>query len=181
VVISAGATPAAASAPGSRPPAVIDSGDRRARPQRQYRRGADTGRPEVRIHENGQVLFLNQEAPHRNVVCPVGLQQFRVGAEVEPRVEHGRQVNLAVVQSADLDAVGLDDGRQVGFLPVAWRGFRCDKAGRPRAAQSIPVPVTYRSSPAAGTRAQSAAGTPTVLIRHNRYEDPLVNTHNGGI
>jgi hypothetical protein len=72
----------------------------------------DTGRPEASIHQNGQVLCLNQEAPHRDVVRPVGLQQFRVGAEVEPRVEHGRQVNLAVVQSADLDAADVDDGRQ---------------------------------------------------------------------
>jgi len=43
----------------------------------------DAGRPEARIHQDGQVLCLNQEAPHGDVVCPIGLQQFRVGAEVE--------------------------------------------------------------------------------------------------
>ena len=45
----------------------------------------DAGRPEARIHKDGQVLRLNQEAPHGDVVCPIGLQEFRVGAEVEPR------------------------------------------------------------------------------------------------
>lgn len=42
----------------------------------------DAGRPEARIHKNGKALCLNQEAPHRDVVCPIGLQQFRVDAEI---------------------------------------------------------------------------------------------------
>jgi hypothetical protein len=72
----------------------------------------DAGRPEARIDKDGQVLCLNQEAPGGDVVGPIRLQEFRVGAEVEPRVVHGRQVNLTVVQSGDLDAADVDDCRQ---------------------------------------------------------------------
>ena len=94
------------------------SGGNRLRRIRELGRGGnlagerDAGRPEARIYKDGQVLRLNQEAPHGDVVCPIGLQEFRVGAEVEPRVVHGWQVNLAVVQSADLDAADVDDCRQ---------------------------------------------------------------------
>ena len=81
----------------------------------------DGGRPEARVHKDGQTLCLDQEAPHGDVVCPIGLQEFRMGAEVKARVVHGRQVNLAVVQSADLDAADVDDCRQQVFLPGLMR------------------------------------------------------------
>jgi hypothetical protein len=118
VLISAGATPAAASAPGG----AASRGNHLRRIREPGRDGdiageRDAGRPEARIHKNGQVLRLNQEAPHRDAVRPIGLQEFRVGAEVEPRIVHRWQVNHAVVQSADLDAADVDDGRQQAFLP----------------------------------------------------------------
>ena len=84
----------------------------------------DARRSQARIHQDGPALCLDQEAPHGDVVGPVGLQEFRVGAEVEPRVVHGWQVNLAVVQGADLDAADVDDRRQQASFR-AGEGFRC--------------------------------------------------------
>jgi hypothetical protein len=69
----------------------------------------DLGRPDTRIHEDRETLPLNQEAPDRDVVGRVVLQQLRVGAEVQTRVEHGWQMNRTVIECGDLDAAHADD------------------------------------------------------------------------
>ena len=107
----------------SQRPGQQPSGGNRLRRIREPGRGGniagerDAGRPEARIHQDGPARRLDQEAPHGDVVRPIHRQEFRVGAEIKARVVHGRQVNLAVVQSADLDADDVDDcGQQSPYL-----------------------------------------------------------------